>query len=151
MRLRVPWPTTDGQCDVAWLPGVVIDAISPIPRFSTYHIKSHHITLTCVTADNSSSIRSLFSVINPANRSIEQELVLPLWYADLHPGDAVTVATLSISGEKPSADAHRASLLSSSDVRVGMDGSVGYTDVAVRVRVAASSYASFSLNVTSTE
>jgi hypothetical protein len=36
-------------------------------------------------------------------------------------------------------------------VRVGMDGSVGYTDVAVRVRVAASSYASFSLNVTSTE
>ena len=90
-------------------------------------------------------------MINPANRSIEQELVLPLWYADLHPGDAVTVATLSISGEKPSADAHRASLLSSSDVRVGMDGSVGYTDVAVRVRVAASSYASFSLNVTSTE
>jgi hypothetical protein len=95
--------------------------------------------------------RSIEQELLPANRSIEQELVLPLWYADLHPGDAVTVATLSISwGEAQRRRSPSVAALERRYARGYGWSVVGYTDVAVRVRVAASSYGSFSLNVTST-
>lgn len=60
---------------------------------------------------------------------IAQELVLSMWYASLHPGDAVTTTTFAISGENVTHDAHLAMLLSHRRSRVGVNGTTANCNI----------------------
>jgi len=117
-------------------PGLLLDKMIHLLRPTSRSLEA----VLHVTADDSTPTRGLLSVVNPTNTTLAANITLPLYYANIRPGDVVTLASLVIEGEKAAVDAHRCSILGGDREHiVGSDGA-GFTGAVAALKVQPSSY-----------